>query len=68
MADSKLSDEETLADALAYLRSAIALLDRLDAPPHIAAHADLAASLLSAVVEPADGLESKLKRSAARLS
>lgn len=42
----------TLAEGLKHLRRAIELLDAAGAPGHIAAHVDLAAHQLSAMVEP----------------
>lgn len=40
--DSAATHQEQLIRALDHLRAAIALLDAADAPPHIAAHVDLA--------------------------
>lgn len=43
MNDPATSRVETLRAALKHLHSAIDLLDQVDAPEHIGAHADLAA-------------------------
>lgn len=48
--DVASSDNELLVTALSHLRAAIDLLDDAAAPGHIAAHADLAAHQLEALI------------------
>jgi hypothetical protein len=50
MNQNDLSTDKLLADALNHLEAAIELLDQAGAPGHVAAHADLAASQLQALV------------------
>jgi len=49
---------QTLGDALHHLQTAIDLLDAADAPGTIAAHADLAAQQLKALLVAADARRS----------
>lgn len=49
--NSSLDEHQRLWDALNHLRHALELLDQLEAPPHIAAHVDLAVHQLTGFVE-----------------
>jgi len=49
--DSSSDEQQRLWDALKHLRNALDLLDLAQAPPHIAAHVDLAAHQLSAFID-----------------
>jgi len=44
--------QEALREALAFMQSALALLDRAGAPVHIGAHLDLAICELERALEP----------------
>jgi dTDP-4-amino-4,6-dideoxygalactose transaminase len=48
---AEAEDIEALWDAQAQITSAIALLDKAGAPPHIAAHLDLAHHQLTILIE-----------------
>jgi len=49
--ESQVSDCPEVTSALRHLWTAIELLDDADAPPHIAAHVDLAANQLEALLK-----------------
>ena len=48
---SSQGEQQSLWDALNHLRKALELLDQAQAPPHIAAHVDLAVHQLTEFVE-----------------
>lgn len=49
--NSSSDEQQRLWDALNHLRSALELLDHAQAPPHIAAHVDLAVHQLTDFIE-----------------
>ena len=53
MTNRSEADQAVLVDASDHLRTAIELLDRVSAPGHIAAHADLALNLLENLIRGA---------------
>ena len=56
MADEHiLSDQEALGEALAHLRSALVILDSVDAPAQIGAHIDLAHCQLCELLASSEG-------------
>lgn len=48
---AEADDFDALLEAQSLIASAIALLDKIGAPPHIAAHLDLAHHQLAALIE-----------------